>query len=381
MLFKKLQATQLFDGYRFRENAVLVLKDDQTVEDIIPLEEAGDELQQVEGILSPGFVNCHCHLELSHLKSQIPEHTGLAGFVQQVVQKRNFPEETILQAIADADAEMAANGIVAVGDICNSPHTLQQKQKSGLYYHNFIEVLGANPQMAEKNFDNFEKVFQLFAHVFPGQTSMVPHAPYSLSDTLWNKVLAHDKSGLLSIHNQETDDENRWFREKSGGFVNMFEAMGVDTSGFKASGKSSLQSYLPTISADRQLLLIHNVFTRSEDIEAAEASHAQLFWCFCANANHYISRLLPDLPVFRQKNVKIVIGTDSLASNHQLNIWSEIETLHAAFPAIPLEEMLQWATINGARALQIESVYGSFEKGKKPGLVLINQQGASRFRV
>lgn len=67
----------------------------------------------------------------------------------------------------------------------------------------------------------------------------------------------------------------------------------------------------------------------------------------------------------------MVLGTDSLASNHQLNIWEEIKTIRQQFPAIPLEILLQWATSNGAIALQMDHSLGSIKKGKKPGLVLI----------
>lgn len=381
MRFKKLQATQLFDGYRFRENEVLVLKEDGTVEAIIAPESAGEDVLPLQGILSPGFINCHCHLELSHLKDQISENTGLADFVRQVVQKRNVPEDAVFQAIVDAEAEMIDNGIVATGDICNTPHTLPQKQKGNLYYYNFIEVLGADPLVADKNFSFYQNVYQEFADVSPRRASIAPHAPYSVSEPLWQKILGHDKNGLFTIHNQETEDETRWFMQKTGGFADMFKAMGIHTDGFAASGKSSLQTYLPKFTPGKQLLLVHNVFTSEEDIQVAESAHPHLYWCFCPNANYYISRLLPNLPIFIQNGVKIVLGTDSLASNHQLCIWEEIQTLQAAFPAIPLEQMLQWATINGAKALKADAQYGSFEKGKKPGLVLISGQKAKKIRI
>ncbi len=376
MRFKKLQATQLFDGYRFREKEVLVLKDDETVEAIIAAEEAGEDVEQLQGILTPGFINCHCHLELSHLKSQIDENTGLAGFVSQVVQKRNFPAAFIRQAISDAEAEMIANGIVAVGDICNTTDTLPQKLESRIYYHNFVEALGSDPSMADKNFGFYEKVYQQFAAVNPRQASIVPHAPYSVSTALWKKILTQDQNTLFSIHNQETEDENTWFKHKTGAFADMFKAMGIPTDAFTASGKSSLQTYLPQFGPGQQLLLVHNVFTSEEDFWFAENERPDLYWCFCPNANHYIGRILPDLPVFIKNGAKIVLGTDSLASNYQLSIWSEIQTLQEAFPGISLAQMLQWATINGAKALKADARYGSFEKGKKPGLVLINGQMA-----
>jgi len=372
MHFNKLQATQLFDGYRFHQNKILVLQENGTVEAIIDPSDAGDDVQMIRGILSPGFINCHCHLELSHLKDQIPENTGLAGFVRQVVQKRNFSEADIFDAIANAEKEMQQNGIVAVGDICNTTHTLPQKKQGNLYYHNFIEAMGADPAVADKNFEFYKTVYQQFAdQLTPLQASIVPHAPYSVSDPLWEKILRYPQNQLFSIHNQETADENFWFEQKTGSFVEMFKAMGLNMDLFQPSGKSSLQTYLPRFHNGQQVLLVHNVHTSEADIEMVKESATSVYWCLCPNANEYISRAQPPVPLLVKNGCNIVLGTDSLASNHQLSIWEEIKTLRKYFPDISLEQMLSWATINGAKALKIEDQYGSFEKGKKPGIAVV----------
>ena len=142
MAYLKFKADKLFDGYRFLEDdKVLIMDQEGVIENIVPDNEAGDDVQQFSGILSPGFINCHCHLELSHMKGLIPEGTGLVKFVLDVVQQRHFPEVEILQAIEKAEDEMLANGIVAAGDICNNALTVNQKTKGRLYYHNFIENL------------------------------------------------------------------------------------------------------------------------------------------------------------------------------------------------------------------------------------------------
>ncbi len=368
MRFNKLQATQLFDGYRFHQDKVLVLQENGTVEAIIDASEGGDDVQPVAGILTPGFINCHCHLELSHLKGRIPEKTGLADFVRQVVQQRDFSEDAISQAIADAEQEMQQNGIVAVGDICNTTYTLPQKKQGHLYYHNFIEAMGANPAVADKNFEYYETVYRQFE---PLPASIVPHAPYSVSDLLWEKILSYPQKQLFSIHNQETADENLWFEQKTGGFAEMFKGMGLSMDFFQPSGKTSLQTYLPRFHSEQQLLLVHNVHTSEADIELARQSATSVYWCLCPNANEYISRTMPPVALLVKNDCNIVLGTDSLASNHQLSIWEEIKTLQKHFPELSLEQMLSWATINGAKALKIEAQYGSFEKGKKPGMAIV----------
>ncbi len=380
MPFKKLQADLLFDGYRFRERQVLVLSESGLVENIIDSDQAGSDIERIEGILSPGFINCHCHLELSHLKGHIEENTGLPAFVRQVVQKRNFSEADIHAAIETAEADMLQNGVVAVGDISNTLHTLAQKQKSTIYYHNFVEAMGFNPQVAASNFNAYQQVYNQFAAQFgPHQVSITPHAPYSVSEPLWQKLMAHDNNGLLSIHNQETEEETLWFEQKTGGFADMFKAMGLNTDSFTASGKTSLQTYFHHLLPEQQVLLVHNVYTTEEDLGFIRQTGNEVFWCLCPNANQYISSALPDVAMFVKNKAAIVLGTDSLASNHQLSIWAEIQTLRKAHPHIPLELMLQWATSNGAKALKIEDQYGCFEKGKRPGIVQIINNEVSRL--
>ncbi len=380
MPFKKLQADLLFDGYRFREHQVLVLSEDGMVENIIGPEQAGSDVEKIEGLLSPGFINCHCHLELSHLEGHIEEHTGLPAFVRQVVQKRNFSEADILAAIETAEVAMLQNGIVAVGDISNTLHTLAQKQKKNIRYHNFIEAMGFNPQLAESNFNAYQQVYHRFAAEFgPRQVSITPHAPYSVSEPLWQKVITHDHNGLFSIHNQETEEETWWFQQKTGGFAEMFQAMGLNTDSFTASGKTSLQTYFHHFQPQQQVLLVHNVYTTEEDLAFIRQTGNQVFWCLCPNANQYISRSLPDMAMFIKNKAAVALGTDSLASNRQLSIWAEIQTLRKAHPSLPLELALQWATSNGAKALKIEDQYGSFEKGKRPGMVQVINDEARRL--
>lgn len=382
MSFIKLKADQLFDGYQFLEQKVLILEKDGTIVEKVNDDGTLEDVRRIDGILCPGFINCHCHLELSHLKNLIPEKTGLIKFVNQVVQKRNFSEDVILQAINDAEEEMIKNGIVAVGDICNSTHTLLQKQKGNIYYHNFIEAIGFNPANADVNFETYKNIYHQFLTSFPfQQVSITPHAPYSISEPLWEKILQFEGANLLSIHNQETEDENLLFENKSGGFIEMFHQMGLDLNNYIASGKSSLQTYLPKLLPQQQVLLIHNVYSDKTDIAFTKHLSNSFYWCICANANNYISGILPNMNNFIDALCNLVIGTDSLASNHQLSIWDEINTIREAYKEIPLASLLHWATVSGAKALNIDSQYGSFEKGKKPGLVCIQNSGAKRLII
>ncbi len=374
MHFYKFQADNIFSGSELLpENMVLITDENGTVLEILDQKEAGGGVQKVQGILSPGFINCHCHLELSHLKGLIPEKTGLVDFVCAIVSQRHFPEEEILNGIMNGENEMINNGIVAVGDISNTTFTLAQKQKANLKYYNFIETSGWLPDFAEIRLNKSIEFFNNFSKV--GPSSIVPHSPYSVSDPLWQLVDPYFSNRLVSIHNQETNFEDELFLEKSGDFLRMYELMKLDTSFFQPSGKSSLQTYFSKLCKASSILLIHNTFTQQADLDYIKATGQfdHTFFCICANANEYIEQSFPPLGMFRKNNCNIVLGTDSLASNWSLSILDEMKTIHKHLPSIFLEEMLIWATSNGAKALQMDGQLGNFEKGKKPGVVLIER--------
>jgi cytosine/adenosine deaminase-related metal-dependent hydrolase len=200
----------------------------------------------------------------------------------------------------------------------------------------------------------------------------VPHAPYSVTNNLWDLLSAHFGVHTISMHNQETTDENEFFKTKTGSFLGMYERTKVNLDFFEATGLSSLQSVLPILKKAHHGILVHNSYTSAEDIQAVHAAMSNAFWCLCPNANQYIEQAMPPVELLRSEKANIVIGTDSYASNWSLSVLDELKIIQKHHPDIPLSEILGWATLNGARALQMDKHLGSFEKGKKPGVVLIN---------
>ncbi|QQR94699.1 MAG: amidohydrolase family protein [Bacteroidota bacterium] len=116
---------------------------------------------------------------------------------------------------------------------------------------------------------------------------------------------------------------------------------------------------------------VHNTFSSDDDIQFAIKNVKKAWWCFCPNANLYIENTLPEIERITKATENILIGTDSLASNDQLSILSELKIITNKFPQITLHQLLTWSTINGAKALKMDNELGTLEKGKKPGLVLI----------
>lgn len=358
---------------------VLITDKTGTVLEIVSENEAGHDIEKHNGIICPGFVNAHCHLELSHIKGIIPEQTGLVDFVFKIITERNADDNIILEAIKNAEEEMQQNGIVAVGDICNTVHTVLQKKQARLQYHNFIETTGFVPATAGKRFEATLETLGQFKQLSAvnNQLSTVnPHAPYSVSPQLFELINNLPGNNLLTIHNQETAAENDFFETGTGDFLRLYQQLGIDISFYKPAGKTSLQTVLPYLNNRQSLLLVHDVTTVEDDIKAAQLSVASqhlssVFYCLCPNANKYITNSLPDINTLVANNCTIVLGTDSLASNRQLSILEEMKTIQEHFKQITLSQMLQWATYNGAEALKMSERLGSFGKGKKPGLVLI----------
>ena len=370
-MYHKFQATQIFTGTeQIEDQLVLITQKDGTIEGLVGIEDAGEDIQSFEGILTPGLINAHCHLELSHMKGMIPAHSGLQEFVKQIVALRSVDSIIVEEAIEAAEEEMYQNGIVAVGDICNTLDTLAIKQKQKLAYYSFVELYDLDPTRSYDKMQVGLKIQEAFQDNCV-RASLVPHAPYSVSFNLWKLLSNHFGAHTITMHNQETCDENEFFEKKSGSFLGMYERTKVSLDFFEATGLSSLQSVLPYFKKAARSILVHNSFTSAADIKAVQKQMPNSFWCLCPNANQYIEQTMPPIELLRTNNAEIVIGTDSYASNWSLNILDEIKTIQKHNPSIPLAEMLCWATLNGARALQMDKVLGSFEKGKKPGVVLI----------
>jgi aminodeoxyfutalosine deaminase len=379
MAYRKFKADQLFDGYELQTDKVLITDEQGTVEAIVAAAEAGDDVQVLRGILSPGLINCHCHLELSHLKDVIPPHTGLIEFLCSVVTKRDFPQEVIQEAIEKAEEELYRGGIAAVGDIGNTADTADVKSRSRIRWQNFTEVLSFTDARAAEQMAHYQSVAAtlneaLQAAPVPHRTSLVPHAPYTISPETFRLINEATAGQVISIHNQEHPAEDELYQTGRGEYLKLFQIFGITESPFPVTGKSSIRSCLPYFTNGQTILLIHNTYMPAEDVQwanqYAQEHGLQLVYCLCANANLYIENKLPPVAQFQQLGCELVLGTDSYSSNWQLSIAAEMKTLHEQAD-VSKPELLRMATSNGAKALRWDDALGSFEQGKQPGVVLL----------
>lgn len=366
----RYQADYLFDGFAIIENGFVELKDNV----IINVGQAPKkEKNQLKGLLMPGFVNTHCHLELSHMKGKVDTGTGLISFLNKVISLREVDQFEINRAIHEQDKYMWSQGIQAVGDISNKYDTAQTKSKSSIHYYTFVEMFDLlQDKFTERSYNQYLKTYEHFDRKNGNNKSAVPHAPYTVTKDLFNRInILNNQAVTISIHNQETSHENDYFINKSGDFSSFFKTLGIDDKEFEPTGTRSIDYALNNMDPNQKTLFVHNTTSNEEDIQKALGWNRNIYWATCPNANLFIENSLPDYHVFIKNNAKMTIGTDSLTSNWQLSILEEIKAINKYNSYIELEMLLKWATKNGAEALSFDDVLGTFEPGKKPGVILL----------
>lgn len=374
-----IKADDIFGGrVMLPRTSVLVIENQNLLKEIVHEDDVDkNNIQHYEGIITPGFVNAHCHLELSHLKGLFPKHTGLPEFGKNVILHRaKASAGEMNEHMQEADREMFNNGIVAVGDISNAPSSFGIKTKSKVRYHTFIELLGLDPSKSNEIFKlGISLLQQLKSEGLAG--SLAPHAPYSTSNELIGLIAENNRQldTPLSIHNQESEEETKFFEGKKNGFDELYKFLGIDLSWFKAPGSSSLKHYIPQLSKVKSML-VHNTFSREEDLLLAADNH---WWCFCPGANEYIENRLPDFSLFAGVKKKICIGTDSLASNTKLDVIHEANLVLANSKTFNVEDLLSAITFNAAEAIGMSYEFGDI-RARRAGLNLVKyQNGQLKF--
>jgi aminodeoxyfutalosine deaminase len=364
------------------KRGLITTEDDGT---IISVEETKGYLTErhttefYNGIIIPGFVNCHCHLELSHLKGKILKGRGLGGFIEQIRNTRNDNKEDIVSSAFSADKNMFNEGIVLCADICNTSDTFKIKKESRISYFNLLEVFGLDPEKARKRIDEILYVAGISKDM-ELRFSLVPHSAYSMSLTLLRLLRKESLNNrITSIHFMETDGEETFLKNHTGPLMSSYKRSGLLPARLETS-KSHAIVVLDEVTRSGNLILVHNTFAGRNTIRRIK-ERGNLFWCLCPNSNIYIENKIPPLNLLIEESCDIVIGTDSLASNSNLSILEELKTLQFRFPGINIEDLIRWGTINGAKALGDEERFGTIETGKRPGLLLLENVDLQNMKL
>lgn len=336
--------------------------------------------QKYSGFLVPGFVNAHCHLELSYAVARVDRGKGINNFIGRVEElKKLIPTEQKKEALEMAIDIIEEEGIVAIGDICNTDLSSEIKQqKPQIKFRNFIEVFGLDPNLAESKIAKAKELKSVFDN-----SSIIPHSTYSVSGKLFGLIQKEIKSeDILSIHNQESAAENEYFENGTGAMMDRFINWKLPIPNFIPAHKSPMDAISEIFKAPKNpFLFVHNSFSKKADVDSIINNYPKAFFCFCPSSNLFIEGITPDFSVFENHDDRICLGTDSLASTDTLSILHEMKIVSKENPKIDLEKLIKWSSLNGAKALGFEKELGSFEKGKKPGIVLIDEVDIDNLKL
>ena len=326
--------------------------------------------------LVPGFVNAHCHIELSHLYRKFRKGTGMAGFIDQINELRDWAgREVKMQLTKQWMDKLWADGVSAMADISNDDSSFEVKKNHKLYTRTFLEVFGSEPEMCEGVMKDVSEL-QEKADQTGIDAAPTPHSCYTMSPELLSASAAKGlESGYLSYHSQESQEEEDLLISGSGAMYENRKRSGMSTP--PVTGESSLKYFLDRLAAvkqppyDEHILLVHNVCLKQSDIDALKKVMNNPYFAICPLSNIFIHNALPPIALMRENGLDIALGTDSLSSNDDLDMMKELLCLHTNFPEVPMQELLVWASLNGARFLGKENELGTLTPGKHPGVVAI----------
>ena len=344
---------------------------------IVAVGECGPDDEVLPGAIVPGFVNSHCHIELSHLHGKFRKGTGMAGFIDQINALRDWAGADVKARLTQEWMDkMWKDGVSAMSDISNDDSSFKVKSSHKLYTRTFLEVFGSEPEMCEGVMADVTALKSV-ADAEGIDAAPTPHSCYTMSPQLLSASAAAGlESGYLSYHSQESQEEEDLLISGSGAMYENRKRSGMSTP--PVTGESSLKYFIDRLAAaepapyDEHILLVHNVCLKQDDIDAAKKVMNNVYWAICPLSNIFIHNALPPVPLMRRNGLAITVGTDSLSSNDDLDMVKELVCIRQNFSEIPMNEILVWACLNGARFLSKEKALGSLTPGKTPGIVFVS---------
>jgi aminodeoxyfutalosine deaminase len=305
------------------------------------------------GVLLPGLVNAHCHLELSYLRGKALGGGGFVPWVESVVSARGTVPEAEMEAAAEAAiADLPRHGTVAVGDVSNTLAPVPALRASGVRALVLHELLGWDPAAARPIMEGaLARIAALGDH--PRVTvRLAAHAPHSVSPQLL--ALLVERGGPAGIHLAESPDEVAFLREGDGAWGAFLERRGLGHVAFDPPGVSPVAYADAAGALHPGLIAAHCVQAGSADRALLARRGVHVVLCPRSNANLGVG--VPPLPGLLEAGVNVCVGSDSLASVDSLDVLDDVAALHRAFPEVPARTLLRMATWNGARALGLEDL-------------------------
>lgn len=353
---------------------IVIVTDNQgTVLRLVTLNEwLPNPVQHLDGLLIPGLINAHSHLELAWCRELLRPGLGMSDFYahMQGIHRRRPDDDTVKEFIKKEIAQHISRGVVAMADVSNTLITLDEKKKSGMYFHTFAETFGLENHRATEKFAFVEALAETMNVGPQMQSTISAHTLFTLSDALLRMLMdSLTASGHIhTIHFLESREECNWFEKAE-------PIQSIHVSNDINKGSSTYRSLEEII--DRwvpwanRVLFVHNTFINAEILQRLTNALKHPYFCLCPSSNQFITGELPPVRLLENAGVRIVVGTDSAASAKELDMLRELSILLEMMPEKPVGAFISDITRHAAAFLGISGVYGSFEPKKRPGLVLL----------
>ena len=321
-------------------------------------------------LIIPGLVNSHTHLSLSKLKNVFKRGMDFPDWINKIIfYSNNLQEKDEKEAIQDGIREMIDTGTTAAGDISRNGFSLEVMKNMGLRGKVFYEVTGFKRSMEEQHLNRIHKFQAKWKKNNVVEYGISPHSPYSVSPQLIKTTFSIAKKNKLSlaIHIAETKEECKFIAEGKGPFRKLLQDLGKWEKEWEPKKMTPIK-YLSDLGVLKGITGIHLNYINNDDLEIIQKNNLSVV--YCPKSNQWFHRKDPyPLMKLLEKGINVAIGTDSLASNENLNMFEEMILIKKQFPQIKNKTLLQMATINGAKALGLANKTGSLEAGKEADLI------------
>jgi cytosine/adenosine deaminase-related metal-dependent hydrolase len=325
----------------------------------------------------PGLVNAHTHLELSYLRDEVAPASQFVTWIRGVMKaRRQRPDPSgkeILDAVDRALTESVACGTAIVGDISNTLVTFEPLTRSRLCAVVFYELIRFNTADPAGVVAKAMTDLEALAPTERVRTSLAAHAPYSVAPLVLRAIrhaVNREPFAPYSIHLSESVEEVQFIRDGTGPWRTFLEEIGSWDPAWVPPGGTPVQFLDDSGFLDNRLLAVHGVQMTTADLDRLVARGTTLVTC--PRSNGHTGAGAPPIEDFYNYGVKVAVGTDSLASSPDLNVFAELATMRALAPTVSAAALLDSATRQGARALGFDADYGTIESGKSARLLAVS---------
>ena len=324
-------------------------------------------------VLMPGLINAHTHLELSYMRDRIPRSSSFVAWVRDVMAaRRQQPDPRapgIMSAIEVAIAEMTASGTIGVGDISNTLATFEPLTRSGLSAVVFYELIRFKTPDPTALVGNARREIDALSASERVTPSLAAHAPYSVAPLVFRAITheLEDTSKPCSVHLSESREEVEFIQSGGGPWRTLLQELGVWDDAWVAPQVSPVQYLDESGFLHKHALIVYGVHMTESDLTRLVERGSTLVTCPRSNA--YTGAGSPPLEQFYSSGVRVAVGTDSLASVPDLNLFAELAVMRRLARSVPASALLESATRHGAASLGFEADYGTIEPGRRARLL------------